>query len=296
VAGVLSRTLGESISVIVKPASRAWLARVDAGELENAILNLAINGRDAMPEGGTLTIRTDNVKLTAKKAAQFENAEAGKYVRLSVTDTGVGMPAEVAEHAFEPFFTTKAFGDGSGLGLSMVYGFVTQSGGFATIESTLGKGTAVVLYLPVAEGRDDVAGNCRPLCQPVAQGGTILVVEDDQDVRVLTVTLLKAMGYTVHQAEDGETALKLIEKERRIDLLLSDVVLTGELSGPAIAEAAVEMRPDLHVLFMSGYAEDVIRRDREQAEKVLDADLLSKPFSRAQLAEKIKATLHAEPD
>ncbi|MCK5623665.1 MAG: PAS domain-containing protein, partial [Alphaproteobacteria bacterium] len=182
-AGMLSRTLGETIVIEVKSSRKPWSVRVDTGELENAILNIAINARDAMPDGGTLTIEADNVTLSAKKAAQFSNAQPGQYVRLSLADTGEGMPPEVLNHAFEPFYTTKAFGEGSGLGLSMVYGFATQSGGFATIDSRKGKGATVSLYLPRAEAGDIPDRDCRPLCQPAEQGGSILVVEDDPDVR-----------------------------------------------------------------------------------------------------------------
>ncbi|MCK5273193.1 MAG: PAS domain S-box protein, partial [Alphaproteobacteria bacterium] len=219
-AGMLSRTLGETIVIEVKSSRKPWSVRVDTGELENAILNIAINARDAMPDGGTLTIEADNVTLSAKKAAQFSNAQSGQYVRLSLKDTGEGMPPEVLNHAFEPFYTTKAFGEGSGLGLSMVYGFATQSGGFATIDSRKGKGATVSLYLPRAEAGDIPDRDCRPLCQPAEQGGSILVVEDDPDVRRLVVTLLSAMAYTVLEAEDGETAMPLILGDRHIDLLL----------------------------------------------------------------------------
>jgi len=290
-AGILTRTLGETIAIKVKSPRRPWLAKVDIGELENAVLNLAINARDAMPGGGVLTIETDNVTLSAKKAAQFENAAPGKYIRLSLTDTGSGMPAEILEHAFEPFFTTKAFGDGSGLGLSMVYGFASQSGGFVNIDSSSGKGATVSLYLPRADAGDKPRRDDGPIYEPVGKGGVILVVEDDPDVRRLTVTLLGAMGYIVLEAEDGESALPLILGDRHVDLLLSDVVLPGDMSGPAIAEAALAKRPGLRVMFMSGYAEDVIRRDREGVRKTVDADLLTKPFTRAQLAQKVKSAM-----
>jgi len=292
-AGMMSRTLGETIAIDVKSSGTPWRARVDTGELENAILNLAINARDAMPDGGTLTIETTNISLSSRQAAGYGDALPGDYVRLSLTDTGHGMPTEVMEHAFEPFYTTKAFGEGSGLGLSMVYGFATQSGGFAAIESKQGKGTTVSIYLPRAKAGDIPERDCRPLCQPSVQGGSILVVEDDPDVRRLTVTLLSAMGYTVLEAEDGEAAIPLIRGGRHIDLLLSDVVLTGDMSGPDIAEAALEIRPDMRVMFMSGYAEDVIRRDREGREKAIDAEMLTKPFTRAQLAQKVKAAMEA---
>lgn len=293
IAGMLSRTLGETIAIEVKPPSKLWSVRVDTGELENAILNLAINARDAMPAGGTLTIETVNVTLDVEQAARLDEARPGKFVRLSMTDTGEGMSAEVLDHAFEPFYTTKPFGVGSGLGLSMVYGFATQSDGFATIENRKGTGVTVSLYLPRAEGKDEPDRDSRPLCAPVSQGGSIMVVEDDPDVRRLSVTLLSAMGYTVHEAEDGESALAVIMSDRHIDLLLSDVVLPGDMSGPEIAEAAVARRPDLRVMFMSGYAEDVVRRDREGQKRTIDADLLTKPFTRAQLAQKVRVALGA---
>lgn len=293
---MLSRTLGERVRIEVKGPDDIWFARVDTGELENAILNLAINARDAMPQGGTLTIETSNVHLSARQAERFDHAEPGRYVRLSLTDTGRGMPAEVLEHAFEPFFTTKDFGKGSGLGLSMVYGFATQSGGFAAIDSREGKGTTVSLYLPRTGAPQTANAEKRNPCRPLDQGGTIMVVEDDPDVRRLTVALLKSLGYTVLEASDGESALPILRNGQAIDLLLSDIVLTGDMSGPAIAEAALKSRPNLRILFMSGYAEDVIRRDREGVAMDVDADLLTKPFSRAELASKIKSTLQVEVD
>lgn len=291
ISEILSRTLGEAVTVEVTGHRNAWPASVDPHELENAILNLAINARDAMPSGGTLTLEPSNVTLTKRKAAQFENAMPGDYVRLAVSDSGNGMPAEVVEHAFEPFFTTKPFGTGSGLGLSMVYGFAIQSGGFATIESRVGEGTTVNLYLPRANPVDGAGQAGRGPCAPIKGGETILVVEDDPDVRKLTVTLLSSMGYQVLEAEDGEAAQAALSKARKIDLLLSDVVLPGDMSGPAIAESALEKSPSLPVLFMSGYAEDVIRRDREGKKRAVDAEVLTKPFTRRQLAEKIEAAL-----
>jgi two-component system CheB/CheR fusion protein len=290
-AAMLSRTLGESVRIETDVPQDSWPAMVDSGELENAILNLAINARDAMPAGGTLTLESRNIELGKDEAAQHEDVSAGDYVRLSVRDTGAGMSPDVLEHAFEPFYTTKRFGKGSGLGLSMVYGFTTQSGGFATIESECGVGTSVHLYLPRAGQCEGSKQEIRQPCVSDGDGETILVVEDNPDVRRLTVTLLSAMKYKVVQAEDGESAMPIIRGKGKIDLLLSDVVLPGDMSGPAIAEEALQRRPRLPVLFMSGYAEDVIRRDREGGDATVDADLLTKPFTRAQLGEKVKAAL-----
>ncbi|MDH3229001.1 MAG: PAS domain-containing protein [Alphaproteobacteria bacterium] len=290
-AMTLARMLGETVKVEMTAGKRAWPARVDRGQLENAILNLAVNAQHAMPRGGTLTLETRNTKIRRADAARHKNARAGDYVVLSVADNGHGMPPAVLEHAFEPFFTTKAVGEGSGLGLSMVYGFASQSGGFAEIESRPDEGTTVRIYLPRAVGQRQRT-SVRPQEETLVQaGGTILVVEDDPDVRRLTVTLLSSLGYSVLEAQDAEHALPLLAGDDAIDMLLSDVVLPGDQSGPVIAETARRLRPDLKVLFMSGYAADVLGRDREAGPHTVSADLLSKPFTRAELARKVSTTL-----
>jgi PAS domain S-box-containing protein len=294
IAVMLSRTLGETVAVEPRLANDTWPARVDRGELENAILNLAINARDAMRGGGILTIDTGNVTLDREAAARFQDAKPGDYIRIALGDTGCGMAPNIVNHAFEPFFTTKPFGEGSGLGLSMVYGFATQSGGFASIRSQVGEGTTVSVYLPRANCSERSACGGAAARQPNSEGASVMVIEDDPDVRKLTVTLLKSMGYSVLAAEDAETALPLLLGNVHIDLLLSDVVLPGDLTGPAIAEQALARRPRLRVLFMSGYAKDVIRGERDGKEKAIDADLLAKPFTRAQLAGMVKSALGAE--
>lgn len=290
-SAVLARMIGETVTVKAKMGRKLWPAKVDRGQLENAILNLAINAQHAMPRGGTLTLGARNRRIGKAAAAKHENAVAGDYVLLSVSDTGQGMSKDVLAHAFDPFFTTKGVGEGSGLGLSMVYGFASQTGGFVEIESEPGAGTAVTVFLPRASAAIQAARES-PLERAAEQpGGTVLVVEDDPDVRMLTVALLSSLGYSVLAAEDGEQALPLLEGDDAIDMLLSDVVLPGDLSGPAIAEVAIRLRPDLKILFMSGYAEDVIRRGREGGLRSVDADMLSKPFTRAELARKVQATL-----
>lgn len=291
-SGMLSRMLGETVKVEVAKGRKNWPARVDKGQLENAILNVAINAQHAMQRGGTLTLGVRNAKLGAAGAAKRENVAPGDYIVLTMADTGAGMPSDVLEHAFEPFFTTKEIGEGSGLGLSMVYGFASQSGGFVEIESDEGKGTTVKIHLPRANGAKKPAV-AKPREEKISAGagGSVLVVEDDPDVRRLTVTLLSSLGYTVLEAEDGEHAIPLLEGNEDIDLLLSDVVLPGDQTGPAIAEAGTRIRPNLKVLFMSGYAEDVIRREQEGGQRSIDADLLSKPFTRAELARKVRTTL-----
>ncbi len=296
---MLRRTLGEKIEIETRVPDSLWQAQADPGQLENAVLNLAINAQHAMQHGGKLVIEATNVTLDANAANRITDAIPGAFVMLSMTDTGQGMSSEVLKRAFEPFFTTKDVGEGSGLGLSMVYGFAKQSGGFVTIESVVGSGSCVKLHLPRAV-------DCKPAvpvkpagARPEGRGETILVVEDDPDVRKLTVALLTRLGYAVLEAEDGETALSIFDENPEIDLLLSDVVLPGDISGPEIADAARRRRADLNVLFMSGYAEDVVRRQASSAGQNQAAwdDLLPKPFSRSDLARKVREVLeHGQAD
>jgi PAS domain S-box-containing protein len=285
---MLRRTLGATIEI--KPASAAglWKARADPGQVENALLNLAINARDAMPDGGQLVIEAANATLGDDYESGRVDAPPGDYVALAVTDTGTGMPPEVMERVFEPFFTTKEVGEGSGLGLSMVYGFVRQSGGQVTIESELGRGTTVRLYLPRAEEDVTLAAEMTRRGQHKSRGETILVVEDDPEVRALAVRQLEGFGYQVLEAKDGKAALAVADEAPRIDLLLSDVVLPGGMSGVEVLEQVRARDPDVKVLFMSGHAGDAMR-----PRVGLDdgAPLLDKPFRREVLARKIRQIL-----
>ncbi len=287
---MLRRTLGETIEVETVLADGLWESCADPGQLEAALLNLAVNARDAMPDGGRLTIETGNIELDELDApVRSGDVGAGQYVMLAVTDTGSGMPEDVRERAFEPFFTTKEVGKGTGLGLSMIFGFCKQSGGYVTIESAANRGTGVRLYLP----RITKAVGARPApaangAEAKGDGETVLVVEDDPDVREVTVTLLKGLGYSVLAAPDGETALELAESTGPIALLVTDVVLKGELSGRETAEALTARRPELGVLYMSGYTLNSILHHGRLDDGVV---LLQKPFRKTDLATKVSQAM-----
>ena len=286
---LLRRTLGETIEINVSLEADLWPVRVDVSQLENALLNLAVNARDAMPQGGKLTIETANARLDEAFAARHTFMTAGPYVMLAVNDTGSGMPPEVIEHAFEPFFTTKEVGKGTGLGLSMVYGFVKQSGGHVIIYSEEGHGTTVKLYLPRAEPGDAAAvEEAAPGPAVEAGGETILVVEDDAAVREIAVSLLRDHGYHVLEAEDGAAALKILDDHPDIDLLLTDVVMPGGMGGPDLARNARERRPDLKVLFTSGYAEHAIAHGGVLGEGV---EILGKPYQTDEMMLKVRRVL-----
>ncbi len=286
-SGLLSRTLGETIRVEASTPPGLWRAMADLGQLESAILNLAINARDAMPGGGRLVIEAANVP--AEAAEEIADAEEpADYVRLSVTDEGTGMSPEEQARAFEPFFTTKEIGQGSGLGLSMVYGFAKQSGGYAAIDSEAGRGTTIHLFLPRAEIAPAEVEPAPRGPEPQGHGEVILVLEDDLDVRELTVSLLSRMGYEVLQAADGRAAERVLGEASRIDLLLSDVVLPGGISGPDFAETARRRHPDITVLFMSGYANDT---SDQIARLGAGAVLLHKPFHPRVLAQQVGSAL-----
>ena len=287
---MLHRTLGESVAIEIVIAAGAWSVFVDPHQLENVILNLAINARDAMPDGGRLTIELANVYLDDAYAAQAE-VSPGQYVGIFVSDTGIGMTPETASKAFEPFFTTKDIGHGTGLGLSQVFGFIKQSNGHVKIYSEVGTGTTVKLYLPrhvAAEGRDAV----RQAVQPVPRGGreTILVVDDDADVCSSTIEMLDELGYETLGAPDGATALRLLDARPAINLLLTDVGLPGGMNGRQLADEARRRRVRLKVLFTSGYAQNAIVHQGR-----LDAgvELLSKPYSFATLAARVRRILDA---
>ncbi|RZL94946.1 MAG: PAS domain S-box protein [Variovorax sp.] len=275
---LLRRTLGEQVLLAVQFDAAAGSAVCDESQLESAILNLAINARDAMPHGGELRIGAGELQVGERGAAQFEGLAPGRYCAIAVTDTGTGMAADVLAKAFDPFFTTKPIGQGTGLGLSMVYGFVQQSHGHVRLESEPGRGTAVTLLLPRAEPRTpDAALVAPPAGSPLPLGSdeVVLVVEDDPGVRLLVLDLLEDLGYRTLQAPDGATAIPILQSAQRIDLLVSDVGLPG-INGRQVAEIARQHRPDLEVLFMTGYAEQVATRAELLAPGM---HMIAKPFA-----------------
>ena len=280
---LIRSTIGKKIEIQSSFESDLPLANIDPHQLESALLNLTLNSRDAMNSGGRLLITG---KTSGSPAKSSENDK--EFVVITVSDNGCGMSSEVRQRACEPFFTTKDVGRGSGLGLSMVYGFVKQSGGHVRIESTPNQGTSVILYLPVATASDTRAEEPAAMSIPEANGETILVVEDDPHVRDLTVTILSNLEYEVIEAKDGESALYELEKSPNIDLLFTDVVLPGGMSGPELADEARRRRTDLRVLFMSGYTQHVIVRPDSFGGNV---NLLNKPFRKADLARKVREVL-----
>jgi CheY-like chemotaxis protein len=294
VAGVcelLRRTLGETVSLETVLAGGLWRAYADANQLENALLNLALNARDAMPTGGKVTIETANCHLDeAYVAGLNEPVEVGQYVMIAVADTGSGMDRETQARAFEPFFTTKEVGKGTGLGLSQVYGFVRQSSGHVTVYSEIGEGTTVKIYLPRYLGKEVRAE--KPGSSPdtaMAIGvESILVVEDDAALRAYTIELLRELGYRVLEAPNAAAALAVLEREDDIDLLFTDVVMPGGVNGRQLADEAVSRRPGLKVLFTTGYTRNAIVHHGR-----LDAgvQMISKPFSFDELAAKIRSLL-----
>ncbi|WP_206185527.1 ATP-binding protein [Sphingosinicella sp. CPCC 101087] len=287
---LLHRTLGETIEVETMLSPDLWPVEVDPNQLENALLNLAVNARDAMPEGGKLTIETENGHLDESYVAQNVEVMAGPYVVICISDTGEGMDAATASRAFEPFFTTKEVGRGTGLGLSMVYGFVKQSGGHVKIYSELGEGTSVRIYLPRLDGGQAPDEEVVPAQAPEGtREETILVCEDDDDVRTFSVEVLRELGYRVLEAHDGPSALRLLDRqEGKVDLLFTDVVLPSGMTGAVLAERARALRPDLKVLFTTGYARNAIVHQGR-----LDAgvELITKPFSVPDLAARIRDLL-----
>jgi PAS domain S-box-containing protein len=286
---LLHRTLGEPISVETVLGAGLWRIEVDPNELENALLNLAVNARDAMPDGGSLTIETANAHIDGTYVAMHAEVTPGQYVLIAVSDTGTGMDAATIAQAFEPFFTTKPAGHGTGLGLSQVYGFVKQSRGHVKIYSEVGVGTTVKIYLPrllSASAPAEEPASSMPLA--AAQGDVILVVEDDDDVRAATVESLRELGYRVIEAPDGPKALQALESEPRVKLLFTDVVLPGGMTGAQVAAEARGMRPRLKVLFTTGYARNAIVH---QGRLDPGVTLISKPFSFDELAAKIGALL-----
>ena len=288
---LMQRSLGDSIEVRMVQAHDLWHTRVDAGQFENAILNLAINARDAMNQGGRLTVRTQNVTLDSAFCADHPQIEPGEYISISVTDTGCGIEPDVLKRVFEPFFTTKESGKGSGLGLAMVHGFAEQSGGIATIESKVGRGTTVQILLP--RSREAQAEREDTIVSKVAPGGneTILVVEDDADLRETVVTALSQLGYRALQAANAAAALRILGGSEKIDLLFTDVMMPGGMLGPALAKRARELRPDIEVLFTTGYAETTVL---QSTAGLSSSDVINKPYRNDDLATRIRYVLDRE--
>ena len=284
---LLGRTIGANITIETVLAAGLWQVSADPNQVENAILNLAVNARDAMPDGGKLTLETANTHLDEAYARINAEVVPGQYAMLAVSDTGIGMTPDVVEKAFEPFFTTKGLGEGTGLGLSQVYGFIKQSGGHIKIYSELGEGTTVRLYLPRLREQPPAVQEDAPVVQPPPLGGqeTILVVEDNDEVRAYTTDILRELGYEVFEATEGDTALSLIASEPRIKLLFTDVGLPGPFNGRQIADEARKLRSDLKVLFTTGYAQNAIIH---QGRLDPGVQLIVKPFNFPSLAAKIR--------
>ena len=289
---LLHRSLGETIDIETVSSPSLWRVEADPNALENAILNLALNARDAMPEGGKLTIETANTHLDRDYVLQHPGLASGHYVAISGADTGHGMPPEVVERVFEPFFTTKEVGKGTGLGLSMVYGFAKQSGGHAKVYSEPGHGSTVRIYLPRLTGAVVEEVETPPAPVPGRTGQeTILVCEDDPEVRAFSADVLRELGYTVRETVDGPSALRFLEHEDgRVDLLFTDVVLPGGMTGSMLAERARRVRPGVKVLFTTGYARNAIVH---QGRLDPGVELIVKPFSYAELAGRVRDLLDA---
>jgi len=285
VEDLLRRSVGPNIEIAVVGAVGLWATKIDAPQLESAILNLVLNARDAMPDGGRITIETAN-KWIDERAAKERQLTPGQYISVCVTDTGTGMAPEVIERAFDPFFTTKPLGQGTGLGLSMIHGFVRQSGGQVRIYSEVGQGTTMCLYLPRFAGAldsDDPSDDEATL--ELGQGETVLVIDDEVSIRMLISDVLGEAGYRVLEAGDGPSGLKILNSDSRIDLLITDVGLPGGFNGRQVAYAARQTRADLKVLFVTGYADNAVIGNGH-----LDPGMqvITKPFPMAVLAQRVR--------
>lgn len=287
---LLRRSLSEMIAIHLRLAPDLWPAVIDRGQMENALLNLALNSRDAMPGGGELLIVTRNLSLAEDMRDGIWRLPAGEYVEIAVGDTGTGMTANMIAHAFEPFFTTKETGRGTGLGLSMVYGFVTQSGGQVKIYSEVGRGTTVKLYFnrDTAGAPDAAAGQAGTASTPTPPPDLVLIVEDDAAVRDMAVAMVESLGYRVHAVGDGHAALEALDRIGDIAILLTDVVLPRGLRGPDIVRQARLLRPDLAVAYMSGFAPELLSGDIAPE---ADAILIDKPFHRSSLSQALRTAL-----
>jgi signal transduction histidine kinase len=287
---LLRRLLGDAIHVETILPEQSWKIQVDQSQLESALFNLAINARDAMPKGGELRIEVSNVELRGPTTHLHGEIAAGRYVLVSVSDTGTGMTDETASKAMEPFFTTKPPGKGTGLGLSQVFGFVRQSQGGMQIRSRLLEGTTIELYFPAAEGQA-TSIKMRPdlLDLPMAAPGEcILLVEDDATVRKLVGKILQSLGYRTLEAEEGHEACRILEADGRIDLVVTDLVLPKGVNGAVLAEKARALRPGIKILFMSGYPASTVEQAGDAAAAV---ELIQKPFTKMAFAHKIKSVL-----
>jgi signal transduction histidine kinase/ActR/RegA family two-component response regulator len=288
---MLRRVLGEEVTLRAAGGGGAALANVDPVQIETALLNLCINARDAMPRGGTVVIETGIASLDADYARSAEDVTPGQYAFVSVSDTGAGIKPEHLPRLFEPFFTTKGPGKGTGLGLSMVYGFVKQSGGHVKVYSEVGRGTSVKMYFPETTGTPAVSTPV-PEDDPRGKGEVILLVEDDAQVRALAVRLLRRLGYNVLEAKDGDSALALVQPDTRVDLLLTDVMLPGQLTGPRVAEEMARRRPGIPVLYASGYSQEMIELGAHGGDSVR---FLAKPYDRRKLAQAVRDALRSIP-
>jgi len=291
---MLRRLLREGIELKLEHGSDLWPVHADEAQISNAIINLVVNARDAMPNGGTVTIRTANESTGNATALGTAIMPAGEYVRIDVSDTGTGIPQEILGKIFDPFFTTKPVGQGTGLGLATVYGIIKQSGGFITVDSEIGRGTTFRIYLPRHHVDQNVAAQEQERATPrdVTGQDTILLVEDEEAVRSFAARALRMRGYNVIEASGGEEALEHVKGGKApIHLLITDVVMPN-MDGPTLVRQVKRIRPDMQVIFMSGYAEEAFRRNDEKAE---DLHFLPKPFGLKQLAAKVKEVLSGAP-
>jgi len=289
VVAVLKRTLGASITINLAPSPDLWPAYADASQVQDAVLNLAINARDAMPEGGVLTIETGNITLDEDYARENVEVKPGDYAMLAVSDTGTGIPPDIMKRVLEPFFTTKPVGKGTGLGLSMIYGFAKQSGGHLKIYSEMGHGTTVKLYLP--RGRGKGPGEEKSAITPgKARGGdeTILIAEDNAELLHAAAKQLAKLGYRILEAANGEAALAILQQTKGIDLLFSDIVMTGRMTGRDLAREARKLLPNLKILLTTGYAEKAAAGSGD------DWPILRKPYRRQELALRLRSVLDAD--
>ncbi|MET0446091.1 MAG: ATP-binding protein, partial [Pseudorhodoplanes sp.] len=287
-AELVRRTVGPAIEVETIGAASLWTTLVDANQLENALLNLCINARDAMPDGGKITIETGNRWLDDRNARE-RGIDAGQYISVCVSDTGIGIEKVNIERVFDPFFTTKPIGQGTGLGLSMVYGFARQSHGYVRIYSEVGQGTMVCIYLPRFHGEEDVANetlNAERI--ETGSGKTVLVIDDEPTVRMLVTDALSDLGHACLEAGDGPSGLKFLQSDASIDLLITDVGLPGGMNGRQIAEAARRLRPNLQVLFITGYAENAVLNHGHIEHGM---EVLTKPFAVDDLVRRVSRLL-----